>query len=289
MEKEYHEIQNTRTDRIEGQRDRLRRGMAGADEQGGGSVWRIEKGTDMENKGIYQVSTLQALMLGYSRPVVSVSELLEHGDIGLGTFEDVDGEMIVTDGVCYRAMENGVVEVAPPDKGVPFSTVYHLKGLRTFELGSYGSIDALKTELNLLIEEDFGLNSMHMARIDGEFALVDARSESAYRSMHVTLKNVLARTQKSFCFENIKGSLVCVYFPDYMDGINAAGWHLHFISDDRRSGGHVFDISMKSGHGILDKINSIELKLPDEPVFDTYSLKEASGEEVKQVEQGSGK
>ncbi|MCR5235859.1 MAG: acetolactate decarboxylase, partial [Lachnospiraceae bacterium] len=73
----------------------------------------------MSKTKMYQVSTLQALMLGYSRPVISVAELLEHGDTGLGTFEDVDGEMIVLDGVCYRATENGAVEIAKPDKGVP--------------------------------------------------------------------------------------------------------------------------------------------------------------------------
>ena len=44
---------------------------------------------------IYQVSTLRALAMGYSRKVITVGELLEHGDIGLGTFEDVNGEMIV--------------------------------------------------------------------------------------------------------------------------------------------------------------------------------------------------
>ena len=235
---------------------------------------------------MYQVSTLQALMLGYSRSVVTVSELLQHGDTGLGTFEDVDGEMIVIDGTCYRATENGRVVVAEPDKGVPFSAVCNMQGRRTFDLGEYHSVDTLKSELNNRIEEDFGLNSMHVARIDGEFSFVDARSESAYKSMHVTLKAVLEQTQKAFCFENIKGSLVCVYFPDYMDGINAAGWHLHFVSDDRKHGGHVFEISMVKGKCFLDKINTIELRLPDEPVFDTYSLKEASGNEIKQVEQG---
>ena len=240
----------------------------------------------MERVKMYQVSTLQALMLGYSRSVITVSELLEHGNIGLGTFEDVDGEMICLDGICYRATENGNVVVAPPDKGVPFSTVCNLIGKRTFELGEFKNIDSLKVALNNLIEEDFGLNSMHMVRIDGEFSLVDARSESPYRSMHVTLKTVLEQTQKAFCFENIKGTLVCVYFPDYMDGINASGWHLHFISDDRKHGGHVFDVIMKSGKGQISKINSIELKLPDEPVFDTFALKQASEEAVKAVEQG---
>ena len=235
---------------------------------------------------MYQVSTLQALMLGYSRSVITVSELLSHGNTGLGTFEDVDGEMIVLDGTCYRATESGNVVVAEPSKGVPFSAVCNMEDSRTFELGEYGDIDSLKKTLNNIIEEDFGLNSMHMVRIDGEFNLIDARSESPYRSIHVSLKTVLEQTQKAFCFENIRGTLVCVYFPDYMDGINAPGWHLHFVSEDRQKGGHVFEMSMKSGSGTLEKINSIEIKLPDEPVFDTYSLKEASGNEIKQVEQG---
>ena len=237
---------------------------------------------------MYQVSTLQALLLGYFRSVISVSELLKHGNIGLGTFTDVDGEMIVLNGSCYRATENGDVVEAEGDRGVPFSTVCTMEESKPIEFDTMDNIDNLKTALNNIIDSHFGLNSMHMARIDGEFELVDARSESGYESVHVELKTVLGKTQKAFKFEKIKGTLVCVYFPDYMDGINAAGWHLHFISEDRKHGGHVFDIVMKSGKGLISKINSIELKLPDEPIFDTFSLKQASKDAVKAVEQGKG-
>ena len=237
---------------------------------------------------MYQVSTLQALMLGYSRAVISVNELLDHGDIGLGTFTDVDGEMIVLDGSCYRATQTGDIAAAEPERGVPFSTVCKMKDSRPIEFGYVNSIEELKAELNNIIDSQFGLNSMHMARIDGEFEVVDARSESGYESVHVDLKTILGKTQKSFRFEKITGTLVCVYFPDYMDGINAAGWHLHFISDDKKHGGHVFDVIMKSGNGQISKINEIEIKLPDEPMFDTYSLKQASEDAVKAVEQGKG-
>ena len=237
---------------------------------------------------MYQVSTLQALLLGYFRSVISVSELLKHGNIGLGTFTDVDGEMIVLNGSCYRATENGDVVEAEGDRGVPFSTVCTMEESTTIEFGFTNNIDDLKIALNNIIDSHFGLNSMHMARIDGEFELIDARSESGYESVHVELKTVLGKTQKAFKFEKIKGTLVCVYFPDYMDGINAAGWHLHFISEDRKHGGQVFDIVMKSGKGQISKINSIELKLPDEPIFDTFSLKQASKDAVKAVEQGKG-
>lgn len=242
----------------------------------------------MSDVKMYQVSTLQALMLGYSRSVITVGELIKHGNTGLGTFEDVDGEMIVTDGVCYRATETGEVVKADDDKGVPFCAVCNMEDGEQVELGTFDSISALKDQLNLIIDGHFGLNSMHMVKIEGDFELVDARSESPYRSQHVTLKNILGKTQKAFQFENIKGTLVAVYFPDYMDGINAAGWHLHFVSDDRTKGGHVFEIKMRGGKALINKINSIELKLPDEPVFDTYMLKKASGNDIKTVEQGKG-
>ena len=106
---------------------------------------------------------------------------------------------------------------------------------------------------------------------------------------HVTLKDVLSKTQRDFRFTDIKGSLVCVYYPDFMDGINAPGWHLHFISEDRTKGGHVFDLEMTEGNAELMKIGRIEIQLPKDPAFDTYSLKSADDKEIKEVEQGNGK
>ena len=236
-----------------------------------------------ENK-MYQVSTLQALALGYSRAVVSAGELLQKGDTGLGTFENVDGEMIVMEGRCYRADQDGQVSVVDPKTGVPFAAVARLYGEHRFELNAMPNIDSVRAELTERIEGRFGLNSMHVVRIDGEFEKVDARSESPYRSHHVTLKEILGKTQKAFVFENIRGSLVGVYFPDFMDGINMPGWHLHFLSEDRTKGGHVFDVSVREGTAMVDKICSMELDLPKEAAFDTYALKQDLRDEIKSVE-----
>lgn len=236
-----------------------------------------------ENK-MYQVSTLQALALGYSRAVVSAGELLQKGDTGLGTFENVDGEMIVMEGRCYRADQDGRVSVVDPKTGVPFAAVARLYGEHRFELGAMPNIDSVRSELTERIEGRFGLNSMHVVRIDGEFEKVDARSESPYRSHHVTLKEILGKTQKAFVFENIRGSLVGVYFPDFMDGINMPGWHLHFLSEDLTKGGHVFDVNVREGTAMVDKICSMELDLPKEAAFDTYALKQDLHDEIKSVE-----
>ncbi|MBR0145660.1 MAG: acetolactate decarboxylase [Eubacterium sp.] len=238
-----------------------------------------------QNK-MYQVSTLQALALGYTKAVITVSELLQYGDTGLGTYEDVNGEMIIMDGRCFQAKWDGSVVEASPDEGVPFSAVAKLLGEREFEMTDKQDIESIRTELTQRIEEHFGLNSMHVVRIDGEFEKVDARSEEPYKSHHVTLKEVLDKNQTAFVFENIRGSLVGVYFPDHMDGINMPGWHLHFLSEDKKKGGHVFNVILKKGTVRLDKISRIEIELPKAAAFDTYSLKQASEEEIKKVEKG---
>ena len=237
----------------------------------------------MENK-MYQVSTLQALALGYSRAVITVEELLKEGDTGLGTFEDVNGEMIVMDGHCYRADMDGNISVVDSDVGVPFAAVARLYGEQQFSLGSISDIEPLRKELTVKIEERFGLNSMHIVKIDGHFDKVDARSEAPYRSHHITLKEMLEKNQKAFIFEDIPGSLVGVYFPDYMDGINMPGWHLHFLSEDRSKGGHVFDVCLRDGLAKIDKISDMYIKIPREAAFDTYSLKQDLQDEIKSVE-----
>ncbi len=236
---------------------------------------------------MYQVSTLQALAMGYTKDVITVGELLKHGDIGLGTFEHVDGEMIVLGGRCYRALEDGRVVEADAGLGVPFSSVTKFQGQREFEISSIKSIADLKNLLNNKIEEGFGLNSMHVVRIDGHFIKLFARSEAGYESRFVSLKDILAENQKEFHFEDIDGTLVCIYYPDFMDGINAVGWHLHFISKDRKLGGHVFEIELSTADVKLDKISRIEIQLPTDIEFDIYSLKSISNDEIKQVEQAS--
>ena len=234
---------------------------------------------------MFQVSTLQALALGYSRSVIRVKELLQHGDTGLGTFEDVNGEMILADGICWRACDDGTIVRAGDDMGVPFSAVSFLREPRCFDIGRIQDIESLKSLLTVRIEENFGLNSMHMVRIDGTFEKVCARSESPYRSQHISLQEILDQTQKDFCFEHISGTLVCVYFPDYMDGINAPGWHLHFLSEDKSRGGHVFDAAMDHGTAQMNKISRIEICLPDTPAFDTYSLTQISQDTIRKTEQ----
>jgi acetolactate decarboxylase len=58
---------------------------------------------------MFQVSTATALVEGIYQGAVRVGTLREHGDLGLGTFEDLDGEMIIVDGHFFQVRSNGLV------------------------------------------------------------------------------------------------------------------------------------------------------------------------------------
>ena len=214
---------------------------------------------------IYQVSTISALSLGYTKSVITVEELLRKGGVGLGTYEDVNGEMIVIDDVSYQAQDDGSTYVADGRMGASFAAVGFLKNPVCFALKDIADMTQLEKELYLKVEEGFGLNSVHIAQIDGTFEKICARSESPYRSHHVELKEILKDKQEDF-------------------SINVSGWHFHFISGDRRHGGHVFDLKTAGCSCKLEKMDKIEIQLPKDAAFDTYSLKKARQEDIEAAE-----
>lgn len=69
---------------------------------------------------LFQYNTLGALMAGLYGGTLTVGELLEHGDLGLGTLDSIDGELIVLDGKAYQAKGSEgkveVVEVSPDER-----------------------------------------------------------------------------------------------------------------------------------------------------------------------------
>ena len=236
-------------------------------------------------KYIYQISTLQALMQGYFKEVVTTEKLLQYGDTGLGTFTDVNGEMIALDGHVYRADSMGNVTEAAPDQGVPFAAVAFMEEAVECEIEAGNTADALKAELNRLIDSDFGLNSIYAVRLDGHFKSVKARSELGQHSQHIELSEVLKKNQTDFEFDDIDGTVVCLYFPDYMHGINAAGWHLHFVSADRTKGGHVYEVDYDKLICRRSQLHGIRIQLPTDKAYDTYDLNSVTQDQVKKVEQ----
>src|SRR5687768_11565926 len=84
---------------------------------------RDELWADHEPHVLFQASTIGALLEGRYDGDVSFAELAEHGDLGLGTLNALDGEMIALDGRFYRADVDGQIGEIRPEALTPFAVV----------------------------------------------------------------------------------------------------------------------------------------------------------------------
>ena len=73
-----------------------------------------------ERESLNQVALLQSLAQGYFGGTVTVRDMRSLGDIGIGTFEGLNGEMIMLDGTVYQALGDGRVIVADDKTAVPW-------------------------------------------------------------------------------------------------------------------------------------------------------------------------
>jgi acetolactate decarboxylase len=193
---------------------------------------------------LFQASTIAALLDGAYEGDLTFAELAKHGDLGLGTLNGLDGEMIALDGRFYRADVSGACEPVPPSARTPFAVVVPFRA----------AIDVAATDLSAASE-------VCAVRFDGEFEFVRARSVPRQVPPYRPLAEVAAE-KHVFSFEDVTGTLVGFRFPDYAAGVEVAGFHLHFITDDRRRGGHVLDYRARSGRLRIDTSSELHVELP---------------------------
>lgn len=222
---------------------------------------------------IFQVSLLDGLMQGDYDGTATVGQLLQNGDTGLGTFDQLDGEMIVLDGVVYKAKSDGSVAAVPVTQTVPFAAVTHFQDdIPATEVSSIADFGGLKTALDDIIAKQTGdFNQFYVAEITGSFDMVHVRSVPMQSKPYKPLAEV-TKNQAEFEYENIPGTAVAMRFPDYMQGINLPGWHLHFLSDDKTKGGHVLDLKLADGTVKMDTIREFNLVVPDTETFANLDL-----------------
>ena len=72
----------------------------------------------------------------------------------------------------------------------------------------------------------------------------------------------VVKHQPIFELHDIRGSLVGFRFPNYAQGLNVAGYHLHFVTGDRRAGGHLLECRMAHGELYVDQEADLQLELP---------------------------
>ena len=216
---------------------------------------RSEAHADRQPHVLFQASTIAALLEGAYEGDLTFAELAEHGDLGLGTLNGLDGEMIAVDGRFYRADVDGAVHPVPGSARTPFAVVVR------FEAGVEVEVTADDLAGLLALIDGCADSAACAVRIDGDFELVRARSVPRQHPPYRPLAEVAA-DQHVFEFSHVSGTLVGFRFPDYASGVEVTGHHLHFITEDRKRGGHVLECRPRAGRLQIDPSSDLHVELP---------------------------
>jgi acetolactate decarboxylase len=207
---------------------------------------------------LFQASTIGALLEGAYDGDVTFSQLAEHGDLGLGTLDALDGEMIALEGRFYRADLDGNLNEVAGSERTPFAVLTWFEP--TIELELEGPLG--HDELLARLDDALPAGTVACAlRIDGSFELIRARSVPRQSPPYRPLAEVVAE-QQVFELNHVEGTVVGFRFPDYGEGIEVSGYHLHFISNDRTRGGHVLECLPARGVVRIDRSTDLHLELP---------------------------
>lgn len=239
----------------------------------------LAEALDIEHHSIFQVSTSGAIVQGLYQGCVTVADLRRHGDLGLGTFEDLDGEMILIDGHCFQARSDGTVVEAPDDALTPFASVVNFAPDSIADLAGVDSYGALTERLDALRSSKNGMVSI---KATGPFDRMRVRTACRTES-GVDLVEATAN-QRVFDYADVPGTLVGFWSPDYAKSIAISGWHLHFISDDRTKGGHVLDLAVPELHVEFNDVNDVHLAIPETAAFLEADLREDNEEALRIAE-----
>jgi acetolactate decarboxylase len=223
------------------------------------SMRRADLHAEHDPHVLFQASTIGALLDGAFDGDLSFAELAEHGDLGLGTLNHLDGEMIALDGEFFRADVDGAVNPIAPAELTPFAVVTTFEPAVDLVLERPLDHAALLERIDALVPGDA---SSCAVRLDGRFELVRARSVPRQEPPYRPLTEVVAG-QHVFELRDLEGTMLGFRFPAWVEGIEVAGYHLHFISADRSRGGHVLDLRAAAGLRLqIDPSEDLHVELP---------------------------
>ena len=229
---------------------------------------------------LYQVSTLRALQEGAFEGQMTCGELRRHGDLGIGTFEGLDGEMVVLDGRVYQAPAQGPVRQAADSQKTPFATVVFFRPQQVFQHQNALNLADLQQLLDLHTPSK---NLFYAVRIDGTFSHVKTRSVPGQKQPYPRLLEATTQ-QRVFEFHDVRGTVVGFYCPAYVGGVNLPGWHLHFITADRTGGGHVLELAGSDLRAQLQTLRQTQMTLPTGGRFYQADMAGDASKELEKAE-----
>jgi acetolactate decarboxylase len=206
-----------------------------------------------------QISTMDALMSGGYDPVVPVKDLHRYGDFGIGTYERLDGEMVMLNDTLFQILLDGTARTASIPDSTPFAVITRFQPDTVLVPGKGMPLDSLKNGLGRILA---ARGVPCAVRISGSFENIRTRSVPPQAKPYPPLDEVVASRQKITDTAASTGDAVGTWFPPCMKNINVPGFHMHFISGDRKTGGHLFDCVLAGGRVELQTIGQFHMIMP---------------------------
>ena len=229
---------------------------------------------------LYQTSIINALLGGVYDGNITFKELKRHGDLGLGTFNNLDGEMIGLDGEFYQIKADGIAYPVDDMMKTPFAVVTFFEPDKTIVLKKPVNYEQLKLYLNNVLPTE---NIFYAFKIEGEFRYVKTRSVPGQNKPYPSLVEIV-KEQPIFEFHDVKGTLVGSWFPGYMKGVNVPGYHFHFITEDKKAGGHLLECQVQNVLIEIDYTYNSYLALPEDEDFYKAELSKENRAVLEKVE-----
>ena len=229
---------------------------------------------------LFQVSTIDALLQGVLDGFFTFEDLKTHGDFGIGTFDSLDGEMIALDGDYYQVKADGVAYPVQSNMTSPFSTVTYFQVDQTVAVKNASNFTELSRQLD---EELPSRNAFYAVRIDGTFPYIKTRSVPKQDKPYPRLADAV-KNQSVFEFHNATGTVVGIWAPEFSEGLNVPGYHFHFITEDRKAGGHILDLQVDEAKATVDITAGFAMQLPTTGDFYNVDLTQDLQSELETIE-----
>jgi len=234
-----------------------------------------------ENEDVlFQASTINALLEGVYDGEITYGELEQYGDFGIGTFNSLDGEMIGLEGKFYQIKSDGIAYPVDDSMRTPFAAVTFFEADKIVLSDRALDQKQLEQYLDDLLPTN---NIFYAVKIEGIFKYIKARSVPRQSKPYPPLVEAV-KNQSIFEFHNVKGTIAGFRCPVYVEGINVPGYHLHFITEDRKAGGHLLECQVQNIGIEIDYTSEFHMVLPENAEFYAVNLEEEKQQELERVE-----
>ena len=195
-----------------------------------------------ENKDVlFQVSTMNAIFREVYDGEITYEKLRRHGDFGIGTFNGLDGELFALEGKFYQIKADGTAYPIDDSMKTPFAVVTFFESDKSVLLDEASDYKQLQQYLDdLLPTKDI----FYAIKIEGTFKYIKARNIPKQNRPYPQFSEVV-KNQLIFEFHNVEGTMVGFWCPAYVEGMSVPGYHLHFITKDKKTGGHLLECQMQ--------------------------------------------